>query len=157
MGAMPIRIELSVLLVSMLAMAAFGQTTSLVSIDGKGRLTYKPDSKGNVIPDFSYVGYHHSERAIPEVPVRRSIKPVAGDNGAHIQQAIDAVAALAADANGHRGAVFLDAGLYPVSGSIIMKSGVVLRGAGTGTILKPVNSTVFTNWGIEGRRRLDLD
>ena len=122
----------------MITFNAFGQTTSLVSIDGSGHLTYTPDEKGNVLPDFSYVGYHHGEKPIPDVPVAKTIYPVAGDNHAHIQSAIDEVGALPADANGHKGAVLLNAGLYEVSSTIYMRSGVVLRGKGNATIIRAV-------------------
>jgi hypothetical protein len=115
-----------------------GQTTSLVSIDASGHLAYTPDEKGNVLPDFSYVGYHHGEKPIPNVPVAKTIIPITGDNRDHIQSAIDAVAALNADANGHKGAVLLNAGTYEVSGSIYMRSGVVLRGMGNTTIVRAI-------------------
>ncbi len=123
------------LLAAMFTCNAFGQTTSLVSIDGTGHLTYTPDEKGNVLPDFSYVGYHHGEKAIPDVPVSKTISPVAGDNRSHIQSAIDEVAKLPPDADGHKGAVLLNAGTYEVSGTIFMRSGVVLRGMGNTTII----------------------
>ena len=124
------------LLAVMLTFNAIGQTTSLVSIDGSGHMTYAPDVKGNVLPDFSYVGYHHGEKPIPDVPVATIIYPVVGDNRAHIQAAIDMVASRTPDSNGHRGAVLLNAGKYEVSGSIFMRSGVVLRGVGHRTIIR---------------------
>jgi hypothetical protein len=126
------------LLAALLSLNAFGQTTSLVSIDTCGHLIYTPDEKGNVLPDFSYVGYHHGEKPIPDVEVAKAISPIGGDNRYHIQSAIDAVAALPADANGHKGAVLLNAGLYEVEGTIFMKSGVVLRGMGNTTIIRAV-------------------
>ncbi|HKK61141.1 MAG TPA: discoidin domain-containing protein, partial [Bacteroidales bacterium] len=121
-----------------LSFNAFAQTTSLVSIDGSGHMTYSPDAKGNVLPDFSYVGYHHGEKPIPDVRVIKTISPKAGDNLAHIQDAIDYVADQPADENGHKGALLLNAGLYEVSGTIQMRSGVVLRGEGTNTIIRAV-------------------
>ena len=130
-----------VLLISLLTFNVFGQTTSLVTIDDAGHLTYTPDKNGNVLPDFSYVGYHHGEKAIPDVEVVKAISPVGGDNRYHIQSAIDAVAALPADANGHKGAVLLNSGLYEVEGTIFMKSGVVLRGLGNTTIIRAVFTT----------------
>ena len=55
--------------------------------------------------------------AIPTVPVRETIWPVAGDNTAHLQAAIDRVSALPLDAAGFRGAVLLRAGYYRVAGA----------------------------------------
>lgn len=33
-------------------------SSSLVKINAGGKLEYVPDEKGNIIPDFSLVGYH---------------------------------------------------------------------------------------------------
>jgi len=41
------------------------QTTTLVSVGTDGKLIYKPDAVGSVIPDFSGVGYKNSEEPIP--------------------------------------------------------------------------------------------
>ncbi|HKK61914.1 MAG TPA: hypothetical protein VJ951_05105, partial [Bacteroidales bacterium] len=112
---------LLVLLAAMISFNVIGQTTSLVSTDGSGNLTYTPDEKGNVLPDFSYVGYHHGEKTIPDVPVAVTISAVAGDNRSHIQSAIDKVAGFPADADGHKGAVLLNAGEYEVTGTIFMR------------------------------------
>jgi hypothetical protein len=93
----------------------------------------------NQIPDFSNCGYRGGGVAIPDVPVKETIEAINGDCRTLIQEAINRVAALPADANGHRGAVLLKAGVYPVEGSIIINtSGVVLRGEGTG-----LNGTVL--------------
>jgi hypothetical protein len=73
------------------------------------------------------------------VPVRETVWPVAGDNTAHIQTAIDKVSSRPLDASGFRGAVLLRAGYYRMATPLrIQASGVVLRGEGmgdTGTIL----------------------
>lgn len=138
MRKVPAKYILLALFAATITFNASGQTTSLVSIDGSGHLTYTPDEKGNVLPDFSYVGYHHGEKPIPDVKVAKTIFALAGDNRAHIQSAIDAVATLTADANGHKGAVLLNAGLYEVSGTISMRSGVVLRGKGNASIIRAV-------------------
>jgi len=111
-----------------------GQTTSLVSIDSTGKLTYTPDSKGNTLPDFSGVGYMNSEVAIPTVAVVKTVYPVAGDNLANIQNAINEVAAMPLGPDGFRGAILFKAGLYNISDSInITASGIVLRGEGKDT------------------------
>ncbi|HZO84810.1 MAG TPA: DNRLRE domain-containing protein, partial [Verrucomicrobiae bacterium] len=105
-----------------------------------GHLLYKRDSLGNRIPDFSNVGYRGGGAPIPEVPVRVTISPVAGDDGDSIQGAIDEVSALPLDANGFRGAVLLQAGEYQIADHIeIRANGVVLRGVGdstSGTVLR---------------------
>jgi hypothetical protein len=122
--------------------------SSLVYLGGDGHLTYVPDAQGNVIPDFSNVGYMSGVVPLPgtagtaAVPVKAIVKPPAGgaDAGAAIQAAIDKVSSLPLDRNGFRGAVLLEAGEYRIAGQIhITTSGVVLRGEGTGptgTILR---------------------
>lgn len=93
----------------------------------------------NRIPDFSNSGYKGGGVPLPELAVRETLQPIAGDNRVHIQAAIDRVSALSPDQNGFRGAVLLKAGIYPVEGSLsIATSGVVLRGEGTG-----LNGTVL--------------
>ena len=97
----------------------------------KGKLVYSPDSLGNRIPDFSYCGYKASEQSIPNVEVKIVVPVSKGDASLRIQSALDYVAALPADANGFRGAVLLQKGMYEVFGQLrITASGVVLRGSG---------------------------
>lgn len=113
------------------------QTTSLVSVDTNGKLIYTPDSKGNVVPDFSGVGYRNSESPIPTVTVVKTVNAVLGDNLANIQNAINEVSLITPDTNGFRGTILFKAGTYNISNSItISASGIVLRGEGfdgTGT------------------------
>ena len=107
------------------------QTSSLVSIGTNGRLVYTADAKGNVVPDFSAVGYMNSESPIPTVGVVLTVNPVVGDNLANIQNAINQVAAMPLDANGFRGAILFTAGTYNISDTVtISASGIVLRGVG---------------------------
>lgn len=82
--------------------------------------------------DYSYVGYHQSERLIPDAPVRVYVSCRPGDQSGRIQQAIDYVARLRPDkVTGLRGAVLLDAGTYHLRQPLrISASGVVLRGTG---------------------------
>ena len=112
---------------------------SRVYAGGDNRLVYVPDERGNIIHDASHAGYLGGGVAIPSVPVKETIWPVAGDNTAHVQAAIDKVSALTPDARGFRGAVLLRAGYYRMATPLRMQSsGVVLRGEGmsdTGTIL----------------------
>ncbi|WP_144008882.1 hypothetical protein [Pedobacter africanus] len=121
-------------------------TTSLVYINSANKLAYNKfanegeSNKDNVIPDFSTAGYQGGGVALPDVPVKKTISAVAGDNRLNIQNAIDEVKSMPADANGIRGAVLLQAGTYEVEGTLLIdRGGVVLRGVGqgsNGTIIK---------------------
>lgn len=98
------------------------------------KLVYAPDSLGNRIPDFSYCGYKASSVAIPFVPVQVVVPIVVGDATQKIQAAINQVANLPVDANGFRGAVLLQKGIYQVMGQLkIEASGIVIRGFGAGS------------------------
>jgi hypothetical protein len=114
-------------------------TASRVYPGASGSLVYVPDGDGNIIHDASHAGYGGGGVAIPTVPIRETIWPVAGDNTQHIQAAIDRVSALPRDGAGFRGAVLLRAGYYRIATPLrIQASGVVLRGEGmgdTGTVL----------------------
>jgi hypothetical protein len=104
-----------------------------------GKLVYVPDEHGNTIHDASHAGYGGGGVSIPTVPVKDTIWPVAGDNTATVQAAIDKVSALPLDRSGFRGAVLLRAGYYRMAMPLrIQTGGVVLRGEGmgdTGTVL----------------------
>ena len=110
--------------------------SKLVKQDENGTLTYYPDKYGFVIPDFSQAGYKNGQEIpavnIPDRTVIISPLPdEKADNTAHIQKAIDDVAAYAPDADGIRGVVLLKAGLYNVDGTINLSAdGVILRGEG---------------------------
>ena len=115
--------------------------SSLVKKDPEGRLIYFPDEKGNIIPDFSRVGYHQGDRNLPSVPVTITIKPTLnGHDQEAIQAAIDKISAIPQDKNGSRGAILLQKGVYNIPGSLtIRSSGIVLRGEGDaegGTLLR---------------------
>jgi len=108
-------------------------TVSRIYPGSEGKLVYVPDEQGNVIHDASHAGYGGGGVAIPNVPVRETVWPVAGDNSENIQAAIDRVSSRAPDANGLRGAVRLKAGYYRMAIPVrIQASGVVLRGDGMG-------------------------
>lgn len=119
--------------------ADLAPTTSRVYPGADGKLVYVPDEQGDTIHDASHAGYGGGGVAIPTVAVKETIWPVAGDNTANVQAAIDKVSTLPLDANGFRGAVLLRAGYYRMAMPVtISASGVVLRGEGmgdTGTIL----------------------
>jgi hypothetical protein len=114
-------------------------TVSRVHPGVTGKLIYTADDQGNTIPDFSHAGYGGGGVPIPDVPVKETVWPAAGDNTANVQVAIDRVSALPLDQNGFRGAVLLRMGYYRMATPIVIQaSGVVLRGEGmgdTGTIL----------------------
>jgi hypothetical protein len=98
-----------------------------------GRLQYTTDNRGNRIMDFSHAGYQGGGVALPTVAAARTVAPVAGDNTANIQAAIDDVSRRERDKDGFRGAVVLERGSYDVAGELrITASGVVLRGSGSG-------------------------
>lgn len=106
--------------------------SSMVKISPDGKIEYIPDEEGNIIPDFSRVGYHHGDKGIPYFSPVITISPIEGDNLAHIQSAIDKISQMQPDANGHRGVVMLKNGVYPISGTILINAGgVVLQGEGS--------------------------
>jgi hypothetical protein len=83
------------------------------------RLQYLPDSHGNTIMDFSSAGYRGGGVKLPSSVAAQRLTPVAGDNTARIQAALDSAT----------GAVVLAAGEYEIAGTLsIKRSGVVLRG-----------------------------
>ncbi|MFO7822053.1 MAG: hypothetical protein R6V56_08395 [Lentisphaeria bacterium] len=129
-----------------------------------GELAYAADDRGNRLPDFSYVGYHSGEKAIPDIPVRITLNPVEGDDTASIQAAIDKLERRAPGRNGFRGAVLLKRGVYHVEGKLtIEKSGIVLRGevdGPDGTVIvaagygkKKYKRTLIT---VGNRNRIDV-
>jgi hypothetical protein len=81
--------------------------------------------------DFSYAGYMGGGVALPDVPVRKTVRPSGGaDDTGIIQAAIDEVAKMPLK-DGFRGAVLLEAGTFPCDRTLtIEQSGVVLRGNG---------------------------
>ena len=126
----------------------FSQTTNLIQKENNGQLIYTPDADGFVIPDFSYAGYHNGNEEIPDVPVVKEISPIAGDNTAHIQNAINEVAKLPLNAAGYRGAILLKAGKYDANSTInLNKDGIVLRGEGT----EGANATIIFAKGTSQR------
>src|SRR4051794_33984164 len=111
---------------------ACGAITSQWAYPGPdGKLVYKTTPAGDRIMDFSYAGYMGGGVALPDVPVKKTVKPSGGeDDTALIQGAIDEVAKSPLE-NGFRGTVLLAPGIFPCSATInITGSGVVLRGSG---------------------------
>lgn len=107
--------------------------SQIVYPDANGALTYVRDTEGNVIPDFSHAGYMGGGIEIPNVLAEFTLSPIAGDNTAHIQSAIDQAMLLPKDASGIRGAILLSAGRYEIHATInLNQDGVILRGVGDG-------------------------
>lgn len=106
--------------------------SKFIKVTKDGTLQYVPDEKGNVIPDFSRVGYYAGDATIPDVTVVKTIEPAStGSSEEIIQNAINEVSQLTPGKDGFRGAVLLKKGTYIVPNSIkIEASGVVLRGEG---------------------------
>ncbi len=108
-----------------------------VYVGQDGRLQYLMDDTGNRIMDFSSVGYQGGTVPLPDyttlgVPII-NVSPLAGDNTASLQAAINQVSALPMNSNGFRGAIVLAPGNYNISAGLsINASGVVLHGAGDG-------------------------
>ena len=91
----------------------------------------KPKKQLYIPMDYSTCGYHASEQAIPDVKATVMVGWQAGDCSQLIQQAIDHVASLKPDGNGHRGAVLLGEGTFAISEPLrITASGIVVRGMG---------------------------
>ncbi|MES2883094.1 MAG: hypothetical protein V4676_13170, partial [Bacteroidota bacterium] len=107
-----------------------------VKLNKNGSLGYTPDEKGNIIPDFSGVGYYGNKKQLPFVPVVKTVEAADSNNRHIIQLAIDEVAKLPLNENGFRGAILLRKGVYKIWGTIkITASGIVLRGEGQETKL----------------------
>lgn len=122
--------------------AVYAQQASSILYEKDGRLTYISDQEGNRIPDFSHAGYRGGGVSLPYYPVKISISPGPGDDTQRIQGAINYVEDLPKDQDGIRGAVELKPGIFEISGNLqIRKSGVVLRGSGSGS--DPGNATIL--------------
>lgn len=81
--------------------------------------------------DYSTCGYHASELSIPDVRNVVTVTKTQGDCSSRIQKAIDYVASMKADKNGHRGTILIGEGTFYLEQPLrISASGVVLRGMG---------------------------
>jgi hypothetical protein len=104
--------------------------SKFISENKDGTLTYTPDEKGNVLPDFSRVGYYGGDKEIPDVAVVKTVSP-SDDAQQQIQAAIDEVSKRQPDQNGFRGTILLKKGTYRIPDKItISASGIILRGEG---------------------------
>nr|WP_199156431.1 hypothetical protein [Pedobacter sp. ASV2] len=110
--------------------------SQFVKIENNGHLKYITDANGNIIPDFSRVGYHQNSKVIPNIKVVIEISATGDNDQLKVQQAIDDLSKKAADDNGIRGAILLKKGTYNIPGTLkISASGIVLRGEGNETKL----------------------
>ena len=133
--------------VSTASLFAQAWQSKLVQMNSNGVLTYIPDQTGNIIPNFSHAGYRGGDVALPEnIPVVKTLSPVAGDNTERIQAAINAIGELPLQPTGYRGALRLEAGIYEVQGMLrIAESGIVITGAGQGD--DPAKNTIIRRTG----------
>lgn len=87
-------------------------------------------ARGDAIPDFSHVGYRHSDSGIPTYPVVKTLKAPADSIDAlpMIQEAIDSFS------GAEPGMILLEAGTYYCSAPVhLNKSNLVLSGEGEKT------------------------
>lgn len=112
------------------------QESRLVHKDSQGKLKYEPINElGDILIDYSNVGYMGGGVKIPDATVRITLEPITGstDDWQRIQAAIDSLSKLPPDGSGLRGAVLLKRGRYRSSRVLtIGASGIVLRGEGNG-------------------------
>lgn len=137
-----------------------GWQSTLVKVTAEGKLVYYPDKQGNTIPDFSRVGYHHSNKPIPYYPVIKVVHPIKdADNRQNIQNAVDEISRMKPDENGHRGTILLKRGTYEIHGSIhITVGGIVLMGEGENineTRLLAVGKERFSLIRVSGSGRME--
>ena len=109
------------------------------------------DENGDIIPDFSRVGYKWSDKAIPSYAVVKTVEaPADGSDATQlIQEAINSMTG--------EGAILLKKGTYNISGQLhLNKSNVVLRGEGDETILvaKGTNTRALLIFGMNNTRTL---
>ncbi|HHH50123.1 MAG TPA: T9SS type A sorting domain-containing protein [Saprospiraceae bacterium] len=131
----------------------FEEKSRYAYFGNSGCLEYYADEENNYIPNFSFAGYQNGNTALPEMAVVKTLNPVAGDNTAHIQAALDSLATLPLNENNNRGALLLNAGEYEIHGQLfIRESGIVLRGVGNGAT---ANNTILKGIGnLPARRNL---
>ncbi len=135
--------------------------SALVYPGAGGKLVYKPwNDKGDTVLDFSNCGYGGGGVALPVVPVKVTLSPVAGegDDTERLQSAIERVSALRPGGNGFRGTVLLKRGRYRIGAPLkITTSGIVLRGEGSGengTLLYATGRTPYSLIEVGGATKL---
>jgi hypothetical protein len=140
-------------LIVLLNLSAIAQNwqSKFVKTNKEGKLQYTPDEKGNIIPDFSQVGYYHGTKSIPDIAVVTTVT-TSDEAQQTIQAAIDALSKKTPDANGFRGAILLKKGVYKIPGILkISAGGIVLRGEGDETKLIATGTVQRTLISISGQ------
>lgn len=132
--------------------------SKFVTLNTDGSLIYPPDDKGDIIPDFSRVGYHHGNKEIPQLKIVKTIYPVKDDAGKMLQKAIDEVSALKPDKNGFRGAILVKKGIYKIADSLLIHTnGVVIKGEGNtkeGTCFIATGKKIRSLINIQGQGKI---
>jgi hypothetical protein len=147
-------------ILSLLVLASFTYIklweSKFVKSNKDGKLTYIPDEKGNIFPDFSHVGYYGGDKAIPNVAIVKTIEPTPNKNDEQIiQDAIDELSKRSPDKNGFRGTILLKKGTYNIPGTIkIEAGGIVLRGEGNATKLVATGSSQRTLIAVSGNGKI---
>lgn len=102
---------------------------ALVCLIAESHAQKKPKKELFIPMDYSTCGYHASEALIPDVEVATFVEWQEGDCSEIIQQAINQVAKMKMNANGHRGTILLGKGTFQLNRPLRMTtSGIVLRG-----------------------------
>ena len=109
---------------------------------------YLVDTDHNRIPDYRWAGYRCSQDQIPNVETVTPIEPVEGDNTDHIEEAVREVGNLVREEDREHAVLELALDGDRVDGPLsIPGDGVVLRGAGDGTV--PAEDTILVVSGAE--------
>jgi hypothetical protein len=105
-----------------------------------GHVVYGLNSVGDRIPDYSSAGYGGGGVTIPTPAVTDTLSPSGGDDTTALQNAINSIGGRSIGANGFRGVLKLNAGVFHINTALTVNfSGIVIRGAGSasaGTILR---------------------
>lgn len=124
----------AILLLLLFSAFVYGAESKSLEISKQAILDYisTPDDHGNLVPDFTSVGYMGGGVKLPDIRTVVQLFPrPEGDDRKRIQAALDKIGAMDPDEKGFRGALLLKAGTYRVHGLLhIAESGIVLRGEG---------------------------
>ncbi|RYG22005.1 MAG: hypothetical protein EOO07_01130, partial [Chitinophagaceae bacterium] len=119
-------LSLALMLCCTLAFSQEKWESQYVNVQKNGKLRYIPDEQGNVIPDFSRVGYHQNSKPIPTVKTVVTLSATGDNDQQKIQQAIDDLAKKPVDKNGIRGAILLKKGSYKIPGTLRISTGGIV-------------------------------
>jgi len=130
--------------------------SGFVKLNKDGSLKYIPDEKGNILPDFSRVGYYGGNKTIPDIAVVKTISATERNSEEIIQSAIDEVSKRTPDKNGFRGTILFKKGSYKIPGTIKIESaGIILRGEGNDTKLIATGTTQRPLINVSGKGMLE--